>query len=82
MLYRDHRGSYNKSMDTTIEVKSEKELIDHLNKTRDLVPVEEIRIELYHPLDSRNGWVTYSVEYRLRNHKEWSMAGFSNSNKF
>jgi len=54
MKFRFHRGGFQESMDTTIEVKNMDELIDHLNLPH--------KLTFQHcGLDSRNGWDTYYV---------------------
>lgn len=61
MLYRQHRGSFNESMETVITVNSLDELVSHLNSdmmffiTKQSIKFKNIGI------DKRNGWKTYMV---------------------
>jgi hypothetical protein len=56
MKFREHRGSYDGSMATTVEIDPTKEAIaKHLG-----LPAKDI-IVLRYVFDARNGWDTHSV---------------------
>ena len=57
MKYRDHRGSYRASMDTTREIAPSLEALAVILK----VPVSAIKVEPYGGIDRRNGWNTHVV---------------------
>lgn len=78
MKYRDHRGGLSESMKTVIEVNSEQEIIDHLNKYWNDVgkSVEKIKFE-YACYDNRIGWDTWYVLQRLSGEREFTVAGMS-----
>ena len=78
MRYRDHKGSLSDSMDTTIEVNSSAEIINHLNKFYSQFgkEVEEIKFE-YCGLDKRIDWDTYYVLARLKGSAEFRINGMT-----
>jgi hypothetical protein len=65
MKFREHRGDFESSMQTVVEVQSLTELTDHINKL--LAPYvvsfskDKVKITPYVTLDKRNGWNTYIV---------------------
>jgi len=83
MLYRDHRGSLAKSMETVREVNSFNELKEYLEKEWENSykgihkTVEEIKIEPY-SYDKRIDWNTYIVTIRVTGEDNFWVAGFTN----
>lgn len=78
MKYRDHKGSLSDSLETTIEVNSIQEIIDHLNSYCNQFgkEVEEIKFD-YSGFDDRVGWDTYYVLHRLKGEANFTVAGMS-----
>lgn len=78
-LYRDHKGSLKESMKTVITVKSQQDIIDHLNKAFECMGrvIEEIKFD-YCGMDGRIGWETYYVLMRLKGDEGFVVAGMSN----
>lgn len=78
MKYRDHKGSLSDSLETTIEVNSIQEIIDHLNSYYNQFgkEVEEIKFD-YSGFDDRVGWDTYYVLHRLKGEENFTVAGMS-----
>lgn len=73
MKFRKHRGSFEDSMATALEV----ETIQDIKKAlaEDFINVEELRLEdPFH--DVRNGWNTYTVIALINN--KWCAVGFTN----
>ncbi len=79
MKYRDHKGGLEESMETVRVVKSEKQLIAHLNTLYDgfTIQVEEIKFE-HAGYDKRTGWNTYYVLQRFSCDDHFTIAGMSN----
>lgn len=61
--YIHHRGGYEDSMSTAVEVDSKDVLLNHLNRgVAPGYPMEVSDVEFEHKgIDDRNGWDTYYV---------------------
>lgn len=81
MKYRDHRGSLDDSLQTTIEITDITQLFSHINKsfTGFGLEVEDIKFE-YMGMDTRIAWDTWYVLYRLKGKKQFFVAGMSDGN--
>lgn len=78
MKFRFHRGSYERSMETTVELNDIEELAEHLDITPD-----KVRITPYSGVDHRNGWNTHAVEVFGKYESQiWSMEGLSDALNF
>jgi hypothetical protein len=78
MKFRFHRGDFNESMATTVEVDSIQKLAEVIKATP-----EKIRITPYSGVDSRNGWDTHLVEvFERYKPGEWATVGLSDSLNF
>lgn len=67
MKFREHRGNYDDSMETVVELKDKFELIDHLHELLlyceggpHNFPSHHLKVERY-VMDGRNGWDTHIV---------------------
>lgn len=59
--YREHRGSFEESMDTVVDVSDMEDLIKYIkNKQPYLDTSKNIEIE-YYGIDYRNNWITFMV---------------------
>lgn len=76
MLFREHRGSLDETMETVVELDPTLEaLIAHIGKLfmeEDLHPISKIEVK-YYGYDARIGWETYIVTS-----KGWGVIGFTN----
>lgn len=67
MKFREHRGGFDDSMSTVVEVADRAALLDHMRKLLQPYPSappvtdETVRIESYYGVDKRNGWDTHIV---------------------
>jgi hypothetical protein len=68
MKFREHRGNFDDSMDTVVEVASLEALAAHMeNELKPFgvkIAPEDIQVEPYCGLDPRNGWNTHIVTAR------------------
>ena len=77
MLVRQHRGGYQESMDTVVEVASMTELVSYFNKFG--CPISENDVTFEHACyDSRNDWDTYYI----MDTKDNIVLGMANSSGF
>ena len=81
MRYRDHRGSLKRSLETTIEVHSEQDIIDHLNDIHPSYAITSIKFE-YSCYDERTGWDTFYILAKNKNGQGSHVAGMSDGNTF
>lgn len=76
-LYRLHKGDLQKSLDTTVIVKSKEELINHINESPHIKhKINEVKIEKYgESFDKRIGWYTHLVSIKYPDGK-WYPDGY------
>jgi hypothetical protein len=67
MKFREHRGGFEDSMSTTVEVSDRAALMAHFRKLAEPWPTfppitdDTVHIESYYGIDERNGWDTHIV---------------------
>lgn len=80
MKFREHRGSFEDSMQTEVHIKDREQLLQHLKNllepwpTAPPVTEDTVRIEPYYGVDPRNGWDTHLVYL-----KGYGVMGFTDS---
>lgn len=78
MKYRDHTGSIEKSLETTIQVDSLEVLKDHLSESWSKFDwdIDQVRFD-YVGFDKRTGWDTYCVMVKFSECPDWIPVGWS-----
>jgi len=80
MKFREHRGQYEDSMATEVEVKDFPALLTHLQGLLSMFPTAPpvnagtVTIAPYYGVDPRNGWDTHIVVL-----KDYGVMGFTDS---
>lgn len=78
MLYRDHRGGLEASMETVREVTTIQEIKDHLNSFYNDFGFSVAQVTFKHVgIDTRTNWDTYYVLYCLEGESNFEIAGMS-----
>jgi len=78
--FREHRGGFDESMATVVEVADRAALLEHMRKLLQSYPSappvtdETVDIVSYYGIDQRNGWDTYIVIL-----KDYGPFGFTDS---
>lgn len=80
MKFRQHRGGFDESMATYVDLADRAALLDHMRKllapypTAPPVTEETVEIKPYYGIDKRNGWDTHIVIL-----KDYGPFGFTDS---
>ncbi|MFA7717490.1 MAG: hypothetical protein WC875_02150 [Candidatus Absconditabacterales bacterium] len=79
ILYRDHRGGLDESLETTRTIKTVEDIKSHLNETLSVFGKQVDSISFKHlGLDTRTGWDTYNVIMKYKGEKGEFVAGMTN----
>ncbi len=83
MRYRDHKGGLAESLNTTRNIYSKHELINHLNEQYSAwgEGITDLKFERIRT-DKKLSWDAYYVLIKLQGQDDFSVAGMSDSNDF